>query len=120
MLSHGRGLPAAPCGDDMGDESPIITFRLKKGTYSDMQDYMKIGGYTSKTEFVREAIREKLYRDLDEIRGALKGRVKLKGTMGQWRKMMWANALKRANGDRKLAITILREDEKEALKGFRL
>lgn len=108
----------------MQEETVLISARIPKTMDKDMGYAVKSGGYASRTELLREAVREKLYknayRSLEAMRGALKGKVKVKGTMRQWRKMMWDKALKRAKGDHHKAYEILKKDEREAIKDLRL
>jgi len=104
----------------MQEESTLISLRIPKTMDRDIGNAVKSGGYSSRTELMREALREKLYKGLDEMRGALKGKVKLKGTMSEWRKKQWKNALKKAKGDPYKASEIMKKDEQEALKGLRL
>jgi hypothetical protein len=68
---------------------------------------------------MREALREKLYKDLEEMRGALKGKVKVRGSMRAWRLKVWKAALKKAKGDPYKASEIMRKDEDDAIKGLR-
>ena len=109
----------------MQEESILMSLRIPKTMDRDIGVAVKTGGYASRTELVREALRDRLYRKkalkgVQEMRGALKGKVKVTGTMSQWRKKQWQNALKKANGDPYKASEIMENDEKEAIKGLRL
>ena len=104
----------------MQEATDLISLRIPRSMNKDMGYAVKSGGYSSRTELVREALREKLYKSIEEMRGALKGKVKLKGTHAQWRREQWKTALKRAKGDPHKASDIMDKDEKEALKGLRL
>ena len=98
----------------------LISLRIPKTMDRDMGYKVKSEGYASRTELVRAALREKLYRGLEEMRGALKGKVKVRGSMRAWRLKVWKAALKKAKGDPYKASEIMKKDEDEALKGLRL
>lgn len=103
----------------MQEGTELISLRIPKSMGKDMGYAVKSGRYASRTELVREALREKLYKGLDEMRGALKGKVKLKGTHAQWRRAQWQNALKKAKGNSYKASEIMKKDEQGAIKGLR-
>ena len=104
----------------MQEETILISLRIPKTMDRDMGYRVKSEGYASRTELMREALREKLYKGLEEMRGALKGKVKVRGSMRAWRLKVWKAALRKANGDPYKASEIMDRDEKEALKGLRL
>ena len=54
------------------------------------------------------------------MRGALKGKVKVTGSMRAWRLKVWKAALKKAKGDPYKASEIMKKDEDEAIKDLRL
>ncbi|MCX6772565.1 MAG: ribbon-helix-helix domain-containing protein [Candidatus Micrarchaeota archaeon] len=108
----------------MQEATELISLRVPKSMGRDMNHKVKSEGYASRTELVREALREKLYKNayesLKAMRGALKGKVKAEGSMRTWRLKMWNNALKKAKGDHHKAVQILKQDERDAIKGLRL
>ncbi|MCX6771763.1 MAG: ribbon-helix-helix domain-containing protein [Candidatus Micrarchaeota archaeon] len=104
----------------MQEETILISLRIPKFMDRDIGFRVKSEGYASRTEFMREALREKLYKDLEGMRGALKGKVKVRGSMRAWRLKVWKAALRKAKGDPYKASEIMDMDEKKALKGLRL
>jgi len=104
----------------MQEETILISLRIPKSMDRDMGFRVKTEGYASRTELVREALREKLYKGLAEMRGALKGKVKVTGSMRAWRLKVWKAALKKAKGDPYKASEIMKKDEDEAIKDLRL
>ena len=80
-------------------ESVIVSFRMPRRMSEDMDRSVKEGRYASKTELMREALREKLYKSIDGMKGALKGKVKVSGSMRAWRLKVWKQELKKAKGD---------------------
>ena len=104
----------------MQEETVLISLRIPKTMDRDIGYKVKSEGYASRTELMREALREKLYKGLEEMRGALKGKVKVRGSMRAWRLKMWKAALKKADGDPYKASELMKKDEDEALKGLRL
>lgn len=105
----------------MADELVTISLRIPKKMNKELEAEAKRKQYATKTEVVREAIRNRLYYEaFAPMRGALKGKVESAGkTMSQYRKEWWDDALKKAGGDRKKAIQILKEDEEKSLGGLR-
>ena len=104
----------------MQEETILISLRIPKTMDRDMGYKVKSEGYASRTELMREALREKLYKGLDEMRGALKGKVKVRGSMRAWRLKVWKSALRKAGGDPYKAAEIMKKDEDEAIKDLRL
>jgi len=104
----------------MQEETILISLRIPKSMDRDMGFRVKSEGYASRTELMREALREKLYKNLEEMRGALKGKVKVTGSMRAWRNSQWQKALKKAKGDVRVAFDIMEQEEKKALKDLRL
>jgi Arc/MetJ-type ribon-helix-helix transcriptional regulator len=104
----------------MQEETILISLRIPKTMDRDMGYKVKSEGYASRTELMREALREKLYKGLEEMRGALKGKVKVRGSMRAWRLKVWKAALRKAKGDPYKASKIMKKDEDATLKGLRL
>lgn len=103
----------------MANETITISMRLPKGLHDDLEKYVKLGNYASKTEALREAIRAKLYESTAAMRGAIKTKKKIT-PMSAWRKKEWDAALKKAGGDSKKAAQILKQKEKKAISGLKL
>ncbi len=106
----------------MSDELVTISLRIPKKMNKELEAEAKRKQYATKTEVVREAIRNRLYYEaFAPLRGALKGKVKTDGkTMGEWRREMWQEYLKKAGGDPYKASELQRKDEAEAIKGLKL
>ena len=101
----------------MADALVTISARIPKKLNDELEKYAEERGYASKTEVLRELLRNSLYEGLDNMRGALKGKVKpLKGTMGDWRREEWKKALKKAKGDARKATEILDRELKAGSK----
>ena len=104
----------------MEHELVTISARIPRKLNDDLEEYASRLGYASKTEVLREMLRNELYGSIGAMRGALKEKVALKEGMAEWRRNQWDAQLQRAGGDRKKAIEISRNDEKKALSGLRL
>ncbi len=97
-----------------------VSLRLPKQLSDDLDEIVEEGHYASKTEVLREALRALLYQQIDSMTGALKGKVRKDSSpLSEERKLEWDNALKKAGGNRKKALTILDNEEKKNLSGLR-
>ncbi len=96
-----------------------ISLRIPKKLDDDLQEYVRRGAYASKTEVLREALRALLYRQVDAMTGALKGRAKAGSSLSKTRKRQWNRALKKAGGDPRKAFEMLEKEEGESLAGLR-
>lgn len=103
----------------MAQELVTISARIPKSMYDSMDEIVKARGYATRTELLREMIRDEILQDIESMRGALKGKVKFKGTVSQMMRRKWKSALKQAKGDDQLAIEIMNREQKEALRGLR-
>ena len=97
-----------------------ISARIPRSMYRTMDELVKQRGYASRTELLREMIRQEVLRDILSMQGALKGKVKMKESVFAMRRRMWRTALKKAGGDPHKASEIMEADKKERLRGFRL
>ena len=104
----------------MADESVLVTFRMPKKLGDELDAAVREYGYASRTELLREALRAQLLKNIESMRGALKGKVKFKGTVSQLMRKEWKKALKEAKGDAKKASEIMDRKEKGGLGGLRL
>jgi Arc/MetJ-type ribon-helix-helix transcriptional regulator len=104
----------------MEQELVTISARIPRKLNADLEEYASSLGYASKTEVLREMLRNELYGSIGAMRGALKGKVILKESMQKWRLAQWNAQLLRAGGDRKKAIEIAKHDEEGAVSGLRL
>lgn len=105
----------------MNNDSIIISFRIPKQLNKDIEKYVKLGRYASKTELLREAIRAQLYGSTERMRGSLKNKSKKPQiNMVEWRAKVWASALKKAGGDQKKAALILEREKEKVLEGLKL
>ena len=104
----------------MENDLVTISARIPRKLNDDLEGYAKRLGYASKTEVLREMLRNELYGSIGAMRGALKGKVALKESMAEWRRNQWNGQLLRAGGDRKKAAEISKKDEEKALSGLRL
>ena len=94
-----------------------VSLRIPKKLDDDLQEYVRHGAYASKTEVLREALRALLYRQVDAMTGALKG--KAKSSLSKARKRQWRAALKKAGGNPRKAFGLLEEEEQKSLAGLR-
>ncbi len=98
-----------------------VSLKIPKKLNDDLEEYMRDNGYATKTEVFRELLRAQLYKTVEGMRGALKGKVKpLDRPHGDWRRNEWKAAIKEAGGDPRKAAALLDEKEKRALTGLRL
>jgi Arc/MetJ-type ribon-helix-helix transcriptional regulator len=97
-----------------------VSLRIPKKLDSDLDDFVEKGGYASKTEVLREALRALLYRQVDDMTGALKGANVSARSLAESRRLDWDAALAQAQGDAKKALKIVGRLEKRHLKGLRL
>ena len=103
----------------MEDASVIVSFRMPKALNDALEESVKNGGYASKTELLREAIRAQLYANISAMRGAVKGK-KAPTSMSDWRKEQWEDALRLSGGDTRKAVALLDEQGRKALSGLKL
>jgi Arc/MetJ-type ribon-helix-helix transcriptional regulator len=103
----------------MEDASVIVSFRMPKTLNDALEECVKNGGYASKTELLREALRAQLYANISAMRGSVKGR-KAPASMSDWRKKQWEEALKLSGGDARKAVALLDAKGKKALSGLKL
>ncbi len=103
----------------MAQELVTISARIPKSMYDSMDEIVKARGYATRTELLREMIRDEILQDIESMRGALKGKVKFKGTVSQMMRKEWKKALKQAGGNAKKASDIMDKLEKEALRGLK-
>ena len=96
-----------------------VSLRIPKKLDDDLQEYVRHGAYASKTEVLREALRALLYRQVDAMTGALKGKAKAKSSLSKARKRQWRAALKKAGGNPRKAFGLLEEEEQKSLAGLR-
>ena len=104
----------------MENELVTISARIPRKLNDDLEGYAKSRGYASKTEVLREMLRNELYGSIGAMRGALKGKVTPKESMAQWRRNQWNAQLQRSGGDRKKAMELAKKDEENALSTLRL
>jgi Arc/MetJ-type ribon-helix-helix transcriptional regulator len=104
----------------MDNNLTTISLRIPKVLNKDIERYVKLGRYASKTELLREAIRAQLYGSTDKMRGALKNRAQAPKDISKWREQIWQSALKKAGGDKKKAVLILEQEQKKSLEGLKL
>jgi len=104
----------------MENDLVTISARIPRKLNDDLEGYAKSLGYASKTEVLREMLRNELYGSIGAMRGALAGKVAPKESMAEWRRNQWNAQLLRAGGDREKAVEISKKDEKKALSGLRL
>lgn len=98
-----------------------ISLKIPKKLNDDLEEYMRVNGYATKTEVLRELLRAQLYKTVEGMRGVAKGNVKPSGgSHGDWRRKEWEAALKEAGGDPRKAVALLDEKEKQATSGLRL
>ena len=102
----------------MTDASTIVSFRMSKVLNDALEAEVKNGGYASKTELLREAIRAQLHANISVMRGAVKGK-KAPASMSDWRKSQWENALRLSGGDARKAVALLDAKGKKALSGLK-
>ncbi len=103
----------------MADATTTVSFRMPKRLNDALEECVKNGGYASKTELLREAIRHQLYANISAMRGALKGKT-APASMSDWRKEQWDKALRLSGGDARKAAALLDEIGKKALSGLKL
>ncbi len=103
------------------DDLVTISLRIPKRLNRELEDEAKRKHYATKTEIVREAIRNRLYLEaFAPLRGALKGKVKNPITdVGKWRRERWQVYLKKAGGDRQKAATMMLKDDEDAAAGLK-
>lgn len=75
--------------------------------------------YTSKSEALREIIRQRVFGTIDALAGSANG-INAPKSMSEWRKAEWEKALKAANGNARKAAKIIEKNERKALAGLRL
>lgn len=104
----------------MAEELVTISARIPRSMYRTMDELVKQRGYASRTELLREMIRQEVLRDILSMQGALRGKVRMRESVFAMRRRMWRTALKKAGGDAQKASEMMDAQEKETLKGFRL
>ncbi|MEK6924346.1 MAG: ribbon-helix-helix domain-containing protein [Candidatus Micrarchaeota archaeon] len=98
-----------------------VSARIPEKLDGELGAYAERWGYASKTEVLREALRDLLHEDLNGMRGALKGKATpVFNSVGEARRHAWNAALKKAGGDREKAYAIIDAQEKKALAGLKL
>ena len=103
----------------MADATVIVPFRMPKALNDALEESVKNGGYASKSELLREALRAQLYANISAMRGAVKGK-KAPASMSDWRKSQWENSLRLSGGDARKAVALLDAKGKKALSGLKL
>ncbi len=101
------------------EELVTISARIPKSLDFGLGEYSKRMRYTSKSEALREIIRQRVFGTIDALAGSAVGKIGGK-SMSQWRKEEWKKALKASDGDARKAAKILEKNERKALEGLRL
>lgn len=103
------------------EELVTISARIPKSLNSGLGRYTRRMRYTSKSEALREIIRQRVFGTIDALAGSAEGKAGFAGkSMSEWRREEWGKALKAAKGDARKAAKIIEKNELKALEGLRL
>ncbi len=101
---------------ELDSDLVVTSVKLPRGMRDSLDAYAKENGYASTSEVIRMALRDRLYANLREMRGALKGKVKTKESVYEMRRRLWREALEKTGGDARKASELLDAEADDAVK----